>query len=246
MVAELCERLGIPHATLPVMLDPGNMQDRARAARYAALGDWLEARGLAALLTAHHANDQAETLLMRLNRGSGLAGLAGVRGRSVVPGTGLPLLRPLLGWRREELRGVVDAAGLVPALDPGNSDPRYDRARIRGELARAPWLDSLSIARSAAHLADGDEALEWATGREYAECVSRDGSALLYRPQAPRAVRLRVIARLLGDLGGSTPRGGEIATLLERLEAGSNATLGGILARPLKAGWRFAPEARRG
>ena len=94
MVAGLCHRLGIEHATLPVALDDGNVQDRARAARYAALGAWMERRSLDALATAHHADDQAETLLMRLNRGSGLSGLAGIRECAPLP-CGRPVVRPV-------------------------------------------------------------------------------------------------------------------------------------------------------
>ena len=103
MVAELCAAYGLPHRILDVKVARGNLQDKARAARYAALGKWVEERNLSALATAHHADDQAETLVMRLNRGSGVAGLAGVRARGVVPGTRHTLLRPLLGWRREEV-----------------------------------------------------------------------------------------------------------------------------------------------
>jgi tRNA(Ile)-lysidine synthase len=96
----------------------------------------MEREGLDALATAHHADDQAETLLARLNRGSGVAGLAGVRARGIVPGTRLPLIRPLLGWRRADLGEVVAAAGLTPVQDPSNSDDRFDRARIRKALSR--------------------------------------------------------------------------------------------------------------
>src|SRR6476646_5114047 len=82
MVADVCERLGIPHAILSVQWDekPATaVQERARAARYALLGGWIEERNLRGLVTAHHLDDQAETLLMRLNRGSGARGLAGMR-----------------------------------------------------------------------------------------------------------------------------------------------------------------------
>ncbi|MBO0750444.1 MAG: tRNA lysidine(34) synthetase TilS, partial [Porphyrobacter sp.] len=92
MVERVCAARGIPCTILQVKLAAGNIQAEARATRYAALGEWAQREGLAGLATAHHADDQAETLLMRLNRASGLGGLAGVRSRGVVPGTELPLL----------------------------------------------------------------------------------------------------------------------------------------------------------
>ena len=143
-VAEICAARGIDCAVLAVTVASGNIQARARAARYAALGEWAERRGLSAIATAHHADDQAETLLMRLNRGSGLAGLTGVREARFMPGSAVTLIRPLLGFRRHELAQVVEAAGLVPAQDPSNLDERYDRARIRRALAEMDWLDPVA------------------------------------------------------------------------------------------------------
>ena len=111
LVERIAAARGIPFTPLTVTLAPGNTQARAREARYAALAEWAESEGLGAVATAHHADDQAETLLMRLNRASGVAGLAGVRPRGVVPGTAIPLLRPVLDWRRAELGAAVRAAG---------------------------------------------------------------------------------------------------------------------------------------
>lgn len=237
MVAALCKRLGVPHQTLRVDLAAGNLQAQARAARYAALAEWMEREGLEALLTAHHADDQAETLLLRLGRGSGVAGLAGVRARGAVPGTRLPLLRPLLGWRRVELAEVVASAGIDAADDPSNRDDRFDRARIRKAIAGADWLDVPALALSAANLADADAALDWAAAREWAECVVKGPMGYIYRPQAPRAVALRVLTRIVTELDGSAPRGSAVARLFDSLVARQPASIGGLVARAMPDGW---------
>src|SRR5438270_2679511 len=124
-VAAVCDRLGVRHATLTARwseIPETAIQERARNKRYRLLGYWAEERGLDAIATAHHAEDQAETLLMRLARGSGVRGLAGMRPRSVSPGAHVRLVRPLLGWRRSELEQVCSAAGLTPVADPSNLD----------------------------------------------------------------------------------------------------------------------------
>jgi len=245
-VAVICAGLGVAHEVLKVEVAPGNIQSEARAARYAALAGWIKTRGLAALATAHHADDQAETLLLRLNRASGVGGLAGARARSVVPGTDAPLLRPLLGWRKAELVALVEAAGLVAAQDSSNADDRFDRARLRKALAGAGWLDVVAIAQSAGHLAEADTALDWAARREWAECVTAAGLGVTYRPQAPRAIALRVIARIVASLDGEEPRGSAVAKLFYALLAGRPASIGHLVARPGLDGWSFmkAPARR--
>lgn len=245
MVARVSAELGVPHATLSVTVADGNLQAQAREARYAALAGWADDRGLAALATAHHADDQAETLLMRLNRGSGVAGLAGVRARGVVPGTRLPLLRPLLGWRRAQLAGVVASAQREAAADPSNSDERFDRVRLRLALADADWLDVSALARSADNLADADAALDWAAEREWAAQVQKGPLGLIYRPLAPRAIALRVLARIVTELGGDEPRGGAVVRLFETLLARQPGSIGPLVARPLPDGWHFIPAPAR-
>lgn len=246
MVADVCAAISVPHTMLRVHVASGNLQSNARTARYAALADWLGKRGLSALATAHHADDQAETLLMRLNRASGVAGLAGVRARGLVPGSSLPLLRPLLSWRRAELANVAAAAGLQPAQDPSNVDDRFDRVRMRSAIAGADWLDIPALASSAANLADADAALDWAAEREWAEAVSWDEEGrALYRCSAPRAVALRVIARIVREMGGEYPRGGQLARLHDLLCTGNAASIGTLMAKPENGGWRFSSAPPR-
>lgn len=243
-VGELCGKFGIPHAVLQVEVPVGNRQAGARDARYRALADWARGRGLAGIATAHHADDQAETLLMRLNRGSGVAGLAGIRSRSAGLGGEVPVVRPLLGWRREELEAIVAAAGITPLRDPSNDDPDFDRVRIRRALADADWLETGAIARSAACLADANEALDWAAEEEWNTRVEALHDAVRYSPRAPRAIRLRVLARAIALLGGRA-RGAAVAELESRLAAGEGGTLGGVLVRPRPGGWVLTREPPR-
>ncbi len=245
-VASICAALGVPHATLKVALAPGNLQAEARVARYAALAGWAAERGLAAIATAHHADDQAETLLLRLKRASGVAGLAGVRATGQTGPNGAAVLRPLLGWRRVELAAVVAAAGIEAVQDPSNTDDKFDRARIRKAIAEAGWLDVPALAASAEHLADADAALDWAAAREWAGQVERTAMGMIYRPHAPRAIALRVLARIVTELDGEAPRGSTVARLFEALVARQPMSIGNLVARALPEGWSFmkAPARR--
>lgn len=245
-VGTVCAALSVPHEILPVSVASGNVQSEARIARYAALAAWIERCGLAALATAHHADDQAETLLLRLNRGSGVAGLAGVRARGPVPGTSLPLIRPVLAWRRAELAAVVNAAGWEAVADPSNDDARFDRARIRKAMAGAAWLDIPAMAESARNLADADAALDWAAAREWREHVKAGAlGAYVYRPSAPRAVALRVITLLVAKLDAAEPRGSAANRLFDTLAAGQVGSIGNLVVRPTAEGWAFAKAPAR-
>jgi tRNA(Ile)-lysidine synthase len=241
-VARLCAELGVAHDTLGVDVADGNVQAQAREARYGALAGWMARAGVGALATAHHADDQAETLVMRLNRGSGVAGLAGVRERGVVPGTRAALLRPLLGWRRADLAAL--AAPCDPADDPSNHNEAFDRVRVRQALAQADWVDVPAWAQAAAHLAEADAALDWAAAREWAESVTQDAMGVTYRPQAPRAVALRVVARIVAELDAPA-RGSAIARLFDTLVGRQPGSIGALVVRPMPAGWSFAKAPRR-
>ena len=177
---------------------------------------------------------------MRLNRASGVAGLAGTRARARVPGSERLLLRPVLGWRRAELAQVVGDAGIAAALDPSNHDDRFDRVRLRKALAGVDWLDIDALAQSAGHLAEADAALDWMAALEWRSCVKPEPMGLKYRPQAPRVVVLRVIARIVTELDGNAPRGSVVARLVETLGQGKPASIGELVVRPNAGGWSFA------
>ncbi len=260
LVERIAGARGIVFTALRVDLAPGNVQARAREARYAALAGWARDMALGALATAHHTDDQAETLLMRLNRGSGLAGLAGVRARTAITGNETTLLRPLLGWRKAELAQVVAACGITPVSDPSNTNPDFDRVQMRNRLAEArDWLDPVQLAASAAHLAESWQALDW-----YAECdwhemvmpgdAAPGAAGYIYCANAPRVVGIETLVRIIAALGGHATRA-EAARAWDRLWQGNNASIGGVLAqagieRVEKVGvmmrvWRFRPEPPR-
>ena len=252
LVARLCTQLEVPHATLAAQwagTPSSAVQQRARDERYRLLGAWLTERSLAALATAHHADDQAETVVMRLNRGAGVRGLAAMRPAARVPGSALPLIRPLLGWRRAELESICAAAGLEPADDPSNRDVRYERVRVRRDISAVGWLDPEAVARSAAYLACADEALDWAAEQEWDRAVTEAAGKILYRPSgAPQEIVRRIVTlaiAILGHEGGDQPlRGRDLDNLLEKLAAGRTATLRGVRCSG-GAQWTFIPARQR-
>lgn len=251
MVGEICVELKVPHTILSACwneIPSTAIQDRARRERYRLLSYWTEERGLEALLTAHHADDQAETLLMRFNRGSGVRGLAGMRGRSITPGNHVRLLRPLLGWRRTDLERICEDAGVTPVADPSNADERFERVRIRRSLAQADWLDPGALARSAAHLAEADAALDWAARLEWDRAVHERRGEIVYRPDgAPAEILRRVISRILRKLaseGEAELRGAQLDRVLDAMVSGEISTLRGVQCIG-GTEWRFRPASPR-
>ncbi len=250
-VARLCDRLGVPHSIQVVgwhETPTTGIQERARHERYRLLGFWAEERGIKSVATGHHADDQAETLLMRLARGSGVKGLAGMRPKSIAPVTHVRVVRPLLGWRRAELEQVCAAAGVTPAADPSNHDPKYERVRVRQAMSEAGWLDPGAVARSAANLADADAALDWAAKLEWTRAVDDRRDAIRYSPNdVPAEILRRIVTRAIRKLaseGGAELRGPELDRLLSSLRNEETVTLRGVLCRGGPE-WRFTKAPAR-
>lgn len=261
MVAEACAELGVAHRTLIAEGPPAgaSLQAQARALRYRLLVDWAAGAGAAALATAHQADDQAETFLMRAARGAGLSGLAGVRtARMAAASNGAEILvvRPLLDWRRAELRAIVRRAGLPFIDDPANNDPRHDRTRFRRLLNEHEWLDTPHIARAAGHLAEADDELraiaEWLW---QARLRQRRGTGIKVDvSDLPRGLKRRLAQRAIGAVRAAaaierpawSPEA-NIEPLLDSLDRGKAATQAGVLARPAGTVWHFraAPARRR-
>jgi tRNA(Ile)-lysidine synthase len=279
MVAACCAGLGVTHSTLVVEAPPGasgNLQAWARQERYRLLKRWAADARAIALCTAHHADDQAETFLMRAARATGVAGLAGVRARhdavsvrewaghdkaadggiSPVEHATVALLRPLLHWRRHELRAVADVTGMPFVDDPSNADDRFDRTRFRTWLASAPWIDPIQIGRTAEHMADAAEDLTAISRWLWTERALPSGEfeARFDVSDLPRGLK-RYLARLaiehVHGMGGMPlgPQGvGNIEPLLDALEGGRGATHRQAQASADGSIWHFrrAPPRRSG
>jgi tRNA(Ile)-lysidine synthase len=238
-VGAACAARGLPHHILTRAGPPitSNMQAQARAARYMLLGRWCADHGHGLLLTAHHADDQAETLVMRLQRGSGADGLSGIRQcRALRPG--VMLVRPLLAVRQAVLAGIAAAADWPVVDDPANRDPRHDRTAVRALLAATPALPVPALAAAAAHLAAEAEALAWATDLAWAGRVD-DGGRVVDARGLPAALAHRLLARAIAHMAGTAPRGAAVARLAARLGRGQPGTLAGIRVAPGPP-WRLA------
>ncbi len=205
----------------------GNLQAAAREARTALLAGWAAREGLAAVALGHTLDDQAETVLLRLARGSGVDGLSGM-----APATrreGVTWLRPLLGLRRDALRAWLVARGETWVDDPSNDDPSFDRVTARRALA-ALGLDAACLADTADRMRRARAALDaqtdalWAGAARWgaAGALRLDRAALV---AAPDEIALRLLARALSAVSGA-PLRPRLAALESLLQAARDAALG--------------------
>lgn len=237
-VAGYAGALGLPHRMLRWQgAKPArNIQAEARAARYRLLAQACHAAGIPALVTAHHLEDQAETVLLRLIRGSGVDGLA-----AMAPATqmmGLTVLRPLLDVSRARLRQTLHAAQHGWIEDPSNEDERFARTRIR-KLMRGlagEGLDAGNLAATAARMRRARIALDAAADELARTAVTTHPAGYAAVPRdalvgAPEETGLRLLARILMAVGGNAyrPRLDRLERLYFGLKTGSrrHATLSG-------------------
>lgn len=200
-VALQCERHGIPHETLEWegWSGQGNLQQEARRARQRLIGAWAPRRGIGHVLLGHTADDQAETVLLRLARGSGVYGLAAMD--DVSRAEGVLWLRPMLTCRREDLRKVLNDKGVDWREDPSNADQRFDRVKFRQALPLLADL-GLSVDRLAGTAAAMGRAAEVVRGQvlALARAVAQPHAAGFVRlhrrefREAPEELRLRLLA----------------------------------------------------
>ena len=245
--AAIAERAGAPlrvcrvDAPAEAGRGGGGIEAAARRLRYAALRDAAIATTSQAIVVGHTMDDQAESVLLHVLRGSGLDGLAGMAPRGALPlpplsgeargaaaAGAVDLVRPLLGLRRSETAAFCRALGVNPVQDPDNLDPRRTRARLRTDvlpalLAINPRIIErlAALASAAARDREALDGLSAALAVELADPLPGGGLVLSRRAlrAQPAALGVRVLRRLVAGLGAPAPdaeRSAALARLLER------------------------------
>jgi tRNA(Ile)-lysidine synthase len=246
-VKRLSRQLGIAHRTKrwsgPKPLS--GLQAKARAARYRLLAAAATRAGALHVLTAHTLDDQAETVLIRLTRGSGIGGLAAMARVSPLPegaGSDILVVRPLLGIPKSRLIATLHKVGIGFAEDPSNRDPRFTRPRLRAAM---PGLEREGLtARRLAQLALRARRVEAALEVSVAQAAAvlapgpwRKGGpvefeARLYK-ELPDEIALRLLGRAIASVGNEGPV--ELGKL-EALFTALTAAPGGVRFRRTLAG----------
>ncbi len=237
-VAGWARTAGLEHKTLlwEGRKPAAGIQAAAREARYRLLAEACAKAGLSHLATAHHLDDQAETLLLRLARGSGVDGLSAMPELTQWPG--LTMVRPLLDTPRARLVATLEAIGQPWIEDPSNDDPRFARARLRKLMPALAeeGMTARRLADTAQRLRRARTALEATAAELHNAAVSEDAAGFCRLDRAvlaaaPEEIGLRVLARLLMGVGGS-----DYPPRLDRLER-----LYGLVTDDLpSADWRGA------
>ncbi|MGJ8529081.1 tRNA lysidine(34) synthetase TilS [Maritalea sp.] len=208
-VANTARALGLEVQILTGTIEApeSGLQVKARALRYGLIGEAMDRLGISTLLTGHHLDDQTETVLMRLARGSGVTGLGGMSRQSVRDD--MFLFRPFLDVTREQLERVVARQEYLPVNDPSNESRDFERVRWRQFMPQLhdAGLTNDMVGLSAQRLRRADDALRQWAEQEYEEafaidpfgCVYFDIKALMKQPVE---LGVRLLARALDDAGG--------------------------------------------
>ncbi len=231
-VARLARKLKIAHRTLrwSGRKPSAGLQNAARMARYKLLGSAAHKAGAAHILTAHTLDDQAETVLIRMSRGSGLTGLGAMTRMAMLPVDGehsITLVRPLLEISKARLIATLRAAKIAYAEDPSNRDPKFTRVRLRGLMSALAeeGLDAGRLAQLARRLRRAETAIEAAVDRAAALVVDMPRPhtvALEARrfAELPAEIALRLLGRLVAQVGDEGPvELGKLEALKSALDA---------------------------
>ena len=247
-VAQLCSAWDVPHDTLhwERIESTGNLHDQARRARYALMSEWAAAKTISVIALGHTQDDQAETFLMRLARGAGVDGLAAMR--KTWAQNGITFARPLLSCRRDALRDHLRAKGLAWVEDAANSDPAYDRSRIRAALPDL-GISIETLADVSGHLAEARHALHTAMLQSARQIARIELGDVVIEEAGfdalPDELARRLILASMHWITGADypPRGPALTALLRDIRAGRNATLQGCDVSHTKGTLRITREA---
>ncbi|MFK7836566.1 MAG: tRNA lysidine(34) synthetase TilS [Sulfitobacter sp.] len=242
-VAARCAKIGVPHDTIVWQgwTGEGNLQKAARDARYAKMADWAREHEISTIAVGHTADDQAETVLMRLSRRSGVDGLSGMNARSLR--NGITWVRPLLRTRRETLQGYLTARGLSWLDDPSNDDDRFERIKARRALGVLADLGigAEVLAEVAGHLSQARQALDWQTFLAAKNLIHMQAGAIVLCETGmrlqPDEIQRRLLVRALCWISGTdySPRRGALSTVMSALRKGQGGTLDGCHVRRIRS-----------
>ncbi len=255
-VAQWADASGLDHHTLTwVGAKPATgLQAKARQARYDLMAGWCKAHGAEALLTAHTLDDQAETVLMRLKRTLSPASLAGIP--ALGHWDGVPLVRPLLSCARAGLRAHLEGHGQPWIDDPSNDDPRFERVRVRQQLAGMATGKEMveRLARLGQACSEADRMLQRCSDQWLQLWLSEDDAGVCFAPlieftNLPEALQHRILARIVRHYGGGKlkPEPAELARLCHWLANGGpqRCTLAGAIVGRRKREFWVTREASR-
>lgn len=242
-VAKHCERIGVSHDTLlwQDWSGKGNLQKAARDARYSKIALWARDRQIDTVAMGHTADDQAETLLMRLARRSGVDGLSGMKDRTVREG--ITWVRPLLRSRRDLLRSYLTERGIPWIDDPSNEDEAFDRVRVRRAMRvlEPLGIDAEVLSDVADHMLQARKALDWQTFLAAKHIVTLQAGAVvldetMLRLQ-PEEIQRRLIVKSINWVSSTdyTPRMQTVSNLMAGLRKGQAGTVDGCHIRRIAA-----------
>lgn len=236
-VGDVCVQLGLVHQILDwdgcnTLL--GNIQARARIARYDLMTGWCHEHGIDMLLTAHHLDDQVENFFIRLSRASGLFGLLD---HSVGLYNEIKIIRPLFNIPKIELRAYLKEQGVRWYEDASNKDPKYLRSSVRKWLADMPGelepdLFKVRLLQTQQHLRSAANYIEKALDREIEENVNFHEDCAEYRMSQDELISHMTLSHLLNKIGRGLepPRSESVVRLREQmLSGGKRATLHGCV-----------------
>ncbi len=234
-VAAICKKLQIQHDILtPTQPITGNIQSNARKTRYALLEQWAQKTGCDYILTAHHADDQLETIIMRLNRASGIAGLAAIR---ECHGN---IIRPLLGFRKSDLIQICKDAHIEYIDDPSNDNDDFDRVKVRQWLKQCathglePIINPMMAQKSAKNLDDANLAINYSSAILAKEHIWEESDTITMDVvDLPMEYQRRLLIQALRQIEADIePRGKSIEDAINALNNNIISMIGNIKITP--------------